>query len=155
VAYRIIYDTNDKELFKFHIGTVLDRIIPDLWNDITKYMNYIFGIGLTLNTYSNYRPITKIEFGECKNKFFDYYSANDGLVNLLDKIGTYLYYNLTIDECYVFSKHGNAIDISMVNNGEPIQIRGDGEPFELGDFSEISDRKSNYKTVTIMVPKIL
>jgi hypothetical protein len=97
-TYRIIRDHNKNKLFEFHIGTLLDIIIPDLWNDIVKYMDYTFFVGPNTKEYAGYRKITKIEF-ETYYKIILMTNSIENLEKHYDYSGT----RLLIGNCIVIS----------------------------------------------------
>jgi hypothetical protein len=80
----------------------LDNIIPDLWNEIIKYMGYHVVVGHSFGTYPGYRQMRKNEFNE--KLFIDYYLKEGTLQNISDlDIG---FVNLIIDGYMVMSEYG-------------------------------------------------
>lgn len=74
----VIYDKNDKKIFKFPNDTLLNEIFDDLWIEIIKYVTidqFIFGISKEgeTNMYPCYRKITEAEF---MSQFIGYYHKN-------------------------------------------------------------------------------
>lgn len=97
---RILYDSNDKEIFKFPVDTILDNVIIDLWNDIMRYM-YTFVIGDNGTKYFGYRQMKKEEFNE--NMFKSYYLK--GHMECITNLRCFSE-RLVIDDCYLESmKH--------------------------------------------------
>jgi hypothetical protein len=155
VSYRIIWDAQKNELFKFHTGTMLDRIIPDLWNDITRYMNYSFAIGLSSKDYPEYRKITIIEFNECQDKIFDNYFANHGIENACghDK---YLYTGLVIENQVLIDVDGYGIYSNIYHYTTFVILNRRQNPVARNDKFKIWPTKNEDERLmtTIMVPKI-
>lgn len=101
-----ITDSKGNKLFKFPGDTTLDNIIPDLWNDIIKYLNVpLFIFGLESANYPGYRVLKRDEFDIYKNKFVDYYIKNQGIPNIFDiHLTTQIYF--IIDGYYVVTCKG-------------------------------------------------
>lgn len=77
---KIIKTAEGKELFKLPIDTLLDRIIPDLWNDMARYrFNYQFIFCDRLNPLGGFRAVKKDEFVSVKSIFSGYYYENKGI----------------------------------------------------------------------------
>lgn len=86
IQFNILSDQNGNKLFEFPCDTTLDKIIPDLWSDVVKYMNYYpFAFGVSGTTYPGYRIMKKEEFEACKGKFCDNYNKNKGIKFLPNK----------------------------------------------------------------------
>lgn len=75
---KTICDSYGDKLLEFSVGTLLDRIILDLWNEISRYWGYHVVIGYYGKKYDGYRMMTKDEFDS--NKFVKYYSEIGGLL---------------------------------------------------------------------------
>lgn len=80
IQFNILSDQNGNKLFEFPCDTILDKIIPDLWSDVVKYMNYNpFAFGVYGQTYPGYRIMKKKEFEENKELFCSSYVKNKGI----------------------------------------------------------------------------
>lgn len=78
---KTVYDSNKKKILKFTLGTLLDKILDDLWNDIVKYLDYhLYIFGTYGESYPGYHQMTQIEFRIQRDKFKKYYFEK-GLVN--------------------------------------------------------------------------
>jgi len=67
-----IYDSNQKTIFEFPVGTLLDNILPDLWIVILRYNSNLFIIGKHDGTYDGYRKTTEKDFSQ--RQFSKYYA---------------------------------------------------------------------------------
>lgn len=75
-----ISDIKGNKLFKYPIGTVLDNIITDLWNDIVRYLSYPPFIVCNIDqNVPFYCKIGKKEFDNIKKKLRKYHHTNSGI----------------------------------------------------------------------------
>lgn len=76
------------------IGTILERIVTDLWPVINNYHNvhHLYVIGRHDGIYPNHRLITEEECktDQFKKTFADHYRGNNGLISLDDFDGDVL-----------------------------------------------------------------
>lgn len=75
-----IYNSQNEKVFEFPFYTILDNVIPDLWNDILKYTSYHpFILGNETTSYPCYRKMSEDEFNTTKHKFIEYHHSNRGI----------------------------------------------------------------------------
>lgn len=143
---KIIYGHHDNQLVKFHKGTTLDNIIPDLWSVIVTYMQYPFIVGLSSEKYDGYRPLTEIEFNESKGKFFDNYNKNEKIIVLTDT-KEYTYLDLRINDHNITC---NSKDIFLFCHNNTLCF---GNSFNNGNIIEISKKiVGQMESIMMMVP---
>jgi hypothetical protein len=127
---KIIKTAEGKELFKLPIDTLLDRIIPDLWNDMARYrFNYQFIFCDRLNPLGGFRAVKKDEFVSVKSIFSGYYYENKGINIEIKNIeerrafGAEIY--VIIDEYYASYSNGECILCDTMENNSKIIFRRD------------------------------
>jgi len=96
---RIVYDSNNKKVFKFPIDTILDNVIPDLWHDIIGYANCEIFIGDSTTKYYGFRPMKKEEFNE--KQIMDYYGRKS--FGIFEKSACE-FLDFVIEGCFVHSQ---------------------------------------------------
>lgn len=105
---RTLIDSNGKEIYEFPANTLLDNILPDLWNDIMKYIKRDkFILRNRLLPCPGFRKVTKDEFVILENDFMNYYKQNGGITNYQNTDYSQIMYFI-VDGYYVFSYKNNS-----------------------------------------------
>jgi hypothetical protein len=116
---KVICDPNNKILFTFPGDTLMDIIIPDLWNEILRYLHFPpYILGDNKSPHYGYHKMELHEFEICKNNFMNYYRKdNKHMIQCLKNYDFIDSETKFVIGDYVFSWHGYHDYIGFENWG--------------------------------------